>query len=315
MEKSLYYILRTARKQSGVAFAFCGVSQTKPNHSFGPALRNAYIIHIVLNGTGMLRVDDTVYFLEKNDCFVIQPDDSAEYRSSAGNPWTYCWLGFTASDPAEYLSAIGYTPSKHAFRVTSALPFLSLLTECFSYTDGSVKSELKLNAITFEVLFRLANNRVPLDSSSSILGGRRPHRRRPERPGAHHYHQAWREAFPQIKDRARSMGGWTATLLGQPDADWTLMVAFDRDEMVDLADELVALSSAKQARCPPHPQTGASYNPTDGTPVNHTAVFAVIDYSSRDIDGTRVLASDKLDHHGGRRPSPSRQVRRTRWLR
>ena len=168
MEKSLYYILRTARKQSGVAFAFCGVSQTKPNHSFGPALRNAYIIHIVLNGTGMLRVDDTVYFLEKNDCFVIQPDDSAEYRSSAGNPWTYCWLGFTASDPAEYLSAIGYTPSKHAFRVTSALPFLSLLTECFSYTDGSVKSELKLNAITFEVLFRLANNRVPLDSSSSI---------------------------------------------------------------------------------------------------------------------------------------------------
>ena len=41
------------------------------------------------------------------------------------------------------------------------------------------------------------------------------------------------------------------------------------------------------------PQTGTGYNPTDGTPVNHTAVFAVIDYSSRDIDGTRVLATDK----------------------
>lgn len=167
MENSLYYILHTPHKQSGVAFAFCGVSQTKPNHSFGPALRNAYIIHIVLNGMGTLRIDDTVYSLEKNDCFVIQPDDSAEYRASAEDPWTYCWLGFTASDPDEYLSAIGYTPRKHAFRVTAALPFLNLLTECFSYTDGSVRSELKLNSITFELLFRLASNRVSLDPSSS----------------------------------------------------------------------------------------------------------------------------------------------------
>ena len=41
------------------------------------------------------------------------------------------------------------------------------------------------------------------------------------------------------------------------------------------------------------PQTGTAYNPADGTPVNHTAVFAVIDYSNEDIDGTRVLATDK----------------------
>ena len=55
---------------------------------------------------------------------------------------------------------------------------------------------------------------VPLtEAAGHIVDG-------PVWPGAHHYHQAWREAFPQIKDRARSMGGWTATLLGQPDAEW-----------------------------------------------------------------------------------------------
>lgn len=39
-------------------------------------------------------------------------------------------------------------------------------------------------------------------------------------PGAHHYHPAWREALPQIKDRVRSMSGWTADLLGSPDAEF-----------------------------------------------------------------------------------------------
>jgi hypothetical protein len=37
---------------------------------------------------------------------------------------------------------------------------------------------------------------------------------------ADHYRKAWIEALPQIRDRARSMGGWTQQLLGAPDAGW-----------------------------------------------------------------------------------------------
>lgn len=55
---------------------------------------------------------------------------------------------------------------------------------------------------------------VPLtEAAGHIVDG-------PTWPGAHHYHPAWREALPQIKDRARSMGGWTADLLGVPDAEF-----------------------------------------------------------------------------------------------
>jgi hypothetical protein len=37
---------------------------------------------------------------------------------------------------------------------------------------------------------------------------------------AHVYRKGWLEALPEIKDRARSMGGWSAELLGRPGADW-----------------------------------------------------------------------------------------------
>lgn len=34
------------------------------------------------------------------------------------------------------------------------------------------------------------------------------------------YRDGWKQALPQIKHRARSMSGWTAELLGQPDEEW-----------------------------------------------------------------------------------------------
>jgi hypothetical protein len=34
------------------------------------------------------------------------------------------------------------------------------------------------------------------------------------------YRKGWEQALPQIRARARSMSGWTADLLGRPDAEW-----------------------------------------------------------------------------------------------
>jgi hypothetical protein len=38
--------------------------------------------------------------------------------------------------------------------------------------------------------------------------------------GASHHHDGWRQALSHIRDRARSMSGWTADLLGRPDEAW-----------------------------------------------------------------------------------------------
>lgn len=38
--------------------------------------------------------------------------------------------------------------------------------------------------------------------------------------GATAHRQGWKEALPEIAERARSMSGWTAQLLGQPTEDW-----------------------------------------------------------------------------------------------
>lgn len=39
--------------------------------------------------------------------------------------------------------------------------------------------------------------------------------------------------------------------------------------------------------------TGPAYDPSQGQPVDHPCTFAVLDYSAMEVDGTRVLATDK----------------------
>lgn len=39
--------------------------------------------------------------------------------------------------------------------------------------------------------------------------------------------------------------------------------------------------------------TGPAHNPTPGEPLNYPATFAVLEYEGNEIDGSRILATDK----------------------
>jgi hypothetical protein len=64
-------------------------------------------------------------------------------------------------------------------------------------------------------------------------------------------------------------------------------------EMAAVADSLIAefgqLGSIRRTVAP----TGPEYDPTAGSDVDYPATFAVMDYAASEIDGTRVLATDK----------------------
>lgn len=39
--------------------------------------------------------------------------------------------------------------------------------------------------------------------------------------------------------------------------------------------------------------SGTAYNPTEGVPVEYACLFVITDFAAHEIDGTRVLATDK----------------------
>lgn len=84
-----------------------GYSVTKPCHKFGPAVRNFYLIHYILEGQGEFFVNGNCYKLTKGQGFLIEPDYQTVYMSDAITPWTYVWVGFSGKRAKETLNTLG----------------------------------------------------------------------------------------------------------------------------------------------------------------------------------------------------------------
>lgn len=112
-----------------------------PGHKFGPAVRQHYLLHYVLDGEGFLQKGGETFSVRKGDLFVILPGEVTTYWADQMHPWRYAWIGFYAeSTPAFLQAAVIRQPQVHRS--------FEKICECEqrAYTDG------RLFAIVFEVL-------------------------------------------------------------------------------------------------------------------------------------------------------------------
>lgn len=63
-------------------------------HSFGPYVREYYLIHYVCRGKGVLRNSDGVHPVGPGQIFLIYPGQVTTYTADAQEPWEYIWVGF-----------------------------------------------------------------------------------------------------------------------------------------------------------------------------------------------------------------------------
>lgn len=71
------------------------------------------------------------------------------------------------------------------------------------------------------------------------------------------------------------------------------MTAYDYSRAIATADRLIARYGQTGALVRQALSGGTSFNPGTITETEHACTFAVLDYSAREIDGTRIQATDK----------------------
>ena len=70
-----------------------------PGHSYGPAVRNFWLLHYVVTGTGIFFREGKSYSVNPGEVFVIPPFVETFYKADKKNPWQYIWIGFQADGP------------------------------------------------------------------------------------------------------------------------------------------------------------------------------------------------------------------------
>ncbi len=73
----------------------CGRQECAPGHSFGPHMRDYYLLHYVTRGCGVFFRDGNAHPVRQGQFFIIRPHELTTYTADARRPWSYIWVGFT----------------------------------------------------------------------------------------------------------------------------------------------------------------------------------------------------------------------------
>lgn len=106
----------------------CGIEDCTSGYSWGPGVRDHYIIHYVLGGKGRFHVNGQTYTLKEQDGFLICPNTIVHYEADKEDPWSYCWAGFHGLKAEHYLKHANLSPGTPVFTCDK----MHEIRECFS---------------------------------------------------------------------------------------------------------------------------------------------------------------------------------------
>ncbi len=106
-----------------------GYQNCEKSHSFGPAIRDHWLIHFVVSGSGIFRIKDKTYKLKPGEMFVIPPYEETYYEADSENPWYYIWIGFTSKSalPKQLPDTI---------LCPDAINIFNSMKNCSNFSDG-----------------------------------------------------------------------------------------------------------------------------------------------------------------------------------
>jgi len=88
-----------------------GFEECNPLHSFGPAIRDYFLLHFVYEGTGVFKNENGTFNVCAGELFLIHPDELTYYCADKDSPWKYQWVGFKGINAGYYLSEISLSRS------------------------------------------------------------------------------------------------------------------------------------------------------------------------------------------------------------
>ncbi len=144
---------------------YCGMSECKPGHTFGPAVRPNYIIHYVLSGKGVYQVGDQQYEIGKGQGFLIEPETLTFYKADEQNPWTYIWVGFSGEMASTYLSDIGLHSEQLVFQCDKIAELKQVTLKMLKHTSISMTDQYRLQSLLYQFFSILASG-IHIDAVS-----------------------------------------------------------------------------------------------------------------------------------------------------
>lgn len=145
-----------------------GKEACAPCHTFGPAVRDHFLLHFVTAGKGVFSRSGASYTLGPGEGFLIFPDEITCYEADKESPWCYSWVGFSGQNAKQLLAELGLSPEKPIFRFSSAKEIDRIFSAMEKTDETSPEGQLCLTGHFFMLLSLLSRAEPAADTPSAF---------------------------------------------------------------------------------------------------------------------------------------------------
>lgn len=151
---------------SEIAIYQTGWQACSPNHSYGYAVRDHYIIHYITKGSGQYHVGNKTFRLSKGDGFLICPSIDSIYRASDSDPWEYYWVGFYGTEAKRLLESAQLTLNNPVFHDEEE-EFIGYFKCLYESSKNINKTELSTLGYLYLIMSKLIEQQESNDRKKS----------------------------------------------------------------------------------------------------------------------------------------------------
>lgn len=156
---------------TSVSLDFFGYEHCLPRHSYGPRARLNYVIHVVIDGKGMLDCGGKRWMIRKGQMFILFPGEITTYYADKEDPWYYCWFGFQGSSAAKIVESIGFSPQTPVLSFGDGESVEKKIIEMLGSVSLTLDGQLHRNAEMMDILSKMIRERAKQAGSDSGEAG------------------------------------------------------------------------------------------------------------------------------------------------
>lgn len=140
----------------GIYGVHCGREECMPGHSFGPFMRDHYLIHYIESGKGIFEVNDTVYNIGPGEIFYIVPKVITYYEADKTEPWAYKWVGLRGRHLESIFKMAGLSAKNPVMKVNKEVS--ESIDILLKISESNNETTLKFSSCAYDFLNALAKN-------------------------------------------------------------------------------------------------------------------------------------------------------------